>query len=143
LWGGSLGGGSIFDIDTTFPKGKAMDDWLSNLATASGWGPTIKTTPKGQIHTTSVGDIAAMKAGVSQRWIYPSSETSVAYISFNTPTTLPSNKRCGRAVGTDMHVGNGSLASMTEQEAALEFMFFDLAACVIDDGTPPSPPPPK
>lgn len=51
--------------------------------------------------------------------------------------------RCGRAVATDIHVGNGSLTSMTEQEAALEFMFFDLASCVIDDAEPPKPPAPK
>ena len=29
---------------------------------------------------------------------------------------------------------------MIEQEAALEFMFFDLASCVIDDSQPPVPP---
>jgi hypothetical protein len=143
LWGGSSGGGSIYDIDTSFPKGKAMDDWFENLKTASGWGPSIKTSPKGQIHTSSVGDIKAAISGISQQWIYPDTKTSVAFLSFNTPTTAPSNKRCGRAVATDMHVGNGVINQMSEQEAALEFMFFDLAACVSDDGDVPKPPPPQ
>jgi hypothetical protein len=143
LWGKSGSGSAPYLIDTSFPKGKAMDDWLENLKTASAWGPSIKTTPKGQIQTFNVGDIGGTKMGISQRWIYPSSGNSVSYISINTPTSFMPDKRCGRAVGSDIHVGNGSLSSMTEQEAALEFMFFDLAACVIDDNTVPVPPTPN
>jgi hypothetical protein len=142
LWSGSGFASPPMLIDTTFPKGKAMDDWLENLKTKSAW-PNIKTTPKGQINTTAVGDIGGTKMGISQRWIYPQSGNSVSYISINTPTSFQPDKRCGRAVGSDIHVGNGSLTSMSEQEAALEFMFFDLAACVIDDNTVPQPPPPN
>jgi len=141
LWSGSSGGTPPMLIDTSFPKGKAMDDWLEGLKTGSTW-TGIKTTPKGQIQTSTVGDIKAAKMGISQRWIYPSNGVNVSYISFNTPTNLPPDKRCGRAVGNDIHVGNGSLTTMSEQEAALEFMFFDLAACVIDDNTVPKPPDP-
>lgn len=141
LWGKSPGG-APFLIDTTFPKGKAMDDWLANLATASKWGK-IKTSPKGQITTSNAGDIGGTVPGISQRWIYPSSGNGAVYVSINTPTSKPAADRCGRAVGTDIHVGNGNLSNMTEQEAALEFMFFDLASCVIDDAEPPKPPAPK
>lgn len=130
-------------IDTTFPKGKAMDDWLSNLPTASKWGPSIKTSPKGEIKTSNAGDIAGTVDGISQRWIYPSTGSGAVYISINTPTTKPAAERCGRAVATDIHVGNGNLNKMTEQEAALEFMFFDLASCVIDDAQAPKAPGPK
>ena len=119
-----------------------MSDWMENLKVASAW-PNIKTTPAGQIQTYDVGDIGAMKMGISQRWIYPTGGNNVAYISFNTPTSFMPDKRCGRAVGSDIHVGNGSLTNMSEQEAALEFMFFDLAACVIDDQTVPAPPNPN
>ncbi|MBS2014847.1 MAG: carboxypeptidase regulatory-like domain-containing protein [Deltaproteobacteria bacterium] len=146
LWSGTSGGSvGPFLIDTSFPKGKAMDDWLTNLATASKWStPTpLKKTPKGQIQTTNTGDIGGTKPGISQRWIYPSSGAGAVYVSINTPISKPAADRCGRAVGTGLHVGNGSLTTMTEQEAALEFMFFDLASCVIDDAEPPKPPPPK
>jgi hypothetical protein len=34
-------------------------------------------------------------------------------------------------------------ATLAEQEAALEFMFFDLAACVQDDNSTPQPPTPN
>jgi hypothetical protein len=142
LWSGSGFANPPMLIDTSFPKGKAMDDWLENLKTTSTW-TNIKTTPKGQINTTAVGDIAAAKVGISQRWIYPQAGNSVSYISINTPTAFQPDKRCGRAVGSDIHVGNGQLTTMSEQEAALEFMFFDLAACVIDDNTIPVPPLPN
>ena len=141
LWGGSSYS-SPFLIDTTFPKGKAMDQWLHNLKTASKW-PAFVTSPNGQIITSNVGDIGTTKAGISQRWIYPQSGNSTVYVSINMPTNVQPDQRCGRAVGSDIHVGNGSLTTMTEQEAALEFMFFDLAACVIDDSKPPVPPVPN
>jgi hypothetical protein len=142
LWGGSYPYSSPYLIDTSFPKGKAMDEWLHNLKTASGW-PAFVTSPNGQIVTSNVGDIGLTKAGLSQRWIYPTSGNSTVYVSINMPTNVPADQRCGRAVGSDIHVGNGSLTTMTEQEAALEFMFFDLASCVIDDSKPPVPPVPN
>lgn len=141
LWNGSDQEVGPLPIDTSFPKGKAMDDWLENLKTASAW-PNIKATPKGQVFTGSSGDIQSAKAGISQRWVYTTNGSSVAFLSFNTPTTAPPDKRCGRAVGGSMHVANESLTTMFEQEAVLEFMFFDVAACVIDDGTVPVPPAP-
>ncbi len=139
LWS-KTSGGSPFNIDTSFPKGKAMDDWLDGLKTTSKWGASIKTSPKGQITTSNTGDIGGTVPGISQRWIYPSSGAGAVYVSINTPTSKPAADRCGRAVATDIHVGNGSLTTMSEQEAALEFMFFDLASCVIDDAVPPKPP---
>ena len=143
LWGKASGGSSPFLIDTTFPKGKAMDEWLNNLPKTSKWGASIKTSPKGQIVTSNVGDIGATVPGISQRWIYPTGGTGAVYISINTPTSAAPADRCGRAVATDIHVGNGSLTTMSEQEAALEFMFFDLASCVIDDAEIPKAPGPK
>lgn len=147
LWGGSSTS-SPYLIDTSFPKGEALDEWLFNLSQpgpingyGSAWAPGVKTTPKGQIQTSNVGDIGGAKPGLSQRWIYPQGGGSVSYISINMPTNVPADQRCGRAVGSDIHVGNGQLTNMTEQEAALEFMFFDLASCVIDDGKVPEPPP--
>jgi hypothetical protein len=33
--------------------------------------------------------------------------------------------------------------TLVEQEAALEFMFFDLSSCVMNDMNAPQPPPPN
>jgi hypothetical protein len=72
-----------------------------------------------------------------------------AVMEMNSPTY------CGKAVFTDLHTSSGITASvrtipsgcsgaaLTPQQKALEFLFFDLSACVsTDQGPPPSPPPP-
>ncbi|CAN5780717.1 hypothetical protein BH09MYX1_BH09MYX1_21680 [soil metagenome] len=144
LWGGSYPYSAPYLIDTTFPKGKAMDQWVHNLKQGvTAWTPQVTTSPVGQLNTSNVGDIGLAKPGLSQRWIYPTSGNSTVYLSINMPTNVPADQRCGRAVGSDIHVGNGSLTTMTEQEAALEFMLFDLASRVIDDSKPPVPPVPN
>jgi hypothetical protein len=61
---------------------------------------------------------------------------------------------CGKAVFTDLHTSSSLLstvtsvpsgcngATLTPQQAALEFLFFDLSACVAPENIPPPPPPP-
>jgi hypothetical protein len=62
---------------------------------------------------------------------------------------------CGKAVFTDLHTSSGLFATvgsipsgcsgapLTAQQAALEYLFFDLSACVaVDTVVPPPPPPP-
>ena len=84
---------------------------------------------------------------------------STQYLTFNTPVESAAANQCGRVVFTDVHVSLGcgrQLASgraglpgrgctgpltLTAQEKALEFMFFDLSSCVqIETGTPMTPP---
>ena len=62
---------------------------------------------------------------------------------------------CGKAVFTDLHTSSTLMsavtnipkgcsgAPMTAQQKALEYLFFDLSACVSVDTTPPPPPPAK
>ncbi len=136
-WGSC--GTAPYTVDTTFPKGKAMADWLYNLQPGNGKTPTY-----GVVDITSgcvVRDIKATTPNVSQQWVYDKANYP-AYISFNTPTTAQPDQRCGRAVAADLHVGTSG-QNVSEQEAVLEFMFFDLASCVQDDGKPPTPPPPN
>jgi hypothetical protein len=87
--------------------------------------------------------------GASQSWIAKSS-SAVRYFSFNAPTTAPAADQCGRAVFSDLHVmGSGAVdfpstcpaaGGLSAQQKAVEFLFFDLSACVEADSTPPSPP---
>ncbi|HEY1960759.1 MAG TPA: hypothetical protein VGH28_34345 [Polyangiaceae bacterium] len=130
---GSCGSGP-YAIDTTFPKGKAMADWLENLYPSIPYGTFTPTS------SCIVPDMLGTVTGISQQWIYDTSSQAPAYVSFNTPTAKQPTDRCGRAVAADLHVGSGS-GPLQQQEAALEFMFFDLAACVQDDNTTPQPPP--
>jgi hypothetical protein len=70
------------------------------------------------------------------------------------PMEVTGPQYCGKAVFTDLHT-SASLysqvnnipagcdgAPMTAQQKALEYLFFDLSACVSTDDTPPPPPPP-
>jgi hypothetical protein len=99
----------------------------------------------------------------SQPWILPDAAANqppgaTQYFSFNTPTdagmTPDGPAYCGRVVYSDLHVGAASNdnpklpvpaecsnVNLSPQEKALEFMLFDLSACVIPDDRPPVAPP--
>jgi hypothetical protein len=131
-------------IDTSFPKGQAMAEWLVNVGSAAPLGQLIITEGK---HTVN-----RQTDGVSQRWVYSASPVSVQYLSFNTPVGVADDKQCGRVVFSDIHVSAMDTSTgtaypdgckttmMTDQEKALEFMLFDLSACVNPDSKPPIPP---
>jgi hypothetical protein len=110
-----------------------------------------------------VGTVTPM---TTDRWIYSQSQPDtgdVKYLSFNTPIggiptdagpEMGGKKYCGKAVFTDLHAGGapsgdipGSCKTqdLSAQEKALEYLFFDLSACVHEETTPPPNPiqPPK
>ncbi len=152
---GVSGFGPPWYINTTIPKGQALNDWIQNV-----W----KSAPpaQGQINLAySAGDVSQI-AGKTTPWIYygnaslSSNAYNTAYLSFNAP--ISATLQCGRAVFSDLHVSNGGgsgsfpsecgtgdplTTAMTQQETALEFLFFDLSSCVGDDSKPPPPPPPN
>jgi hypothetical protein len=150
-WLGSSTGLGLgqYSIDTSFPKGQTLHDWLGNVGALTG----------GTIALNSVAtSVSAVKAPTS-RWIYESSSSDTKYLSFGTPvgglsggTAGEATKYCGKAVFSDLHAGGAPAgdvpaactgATLTPQEDALEFLFFDLSACVQDDTQPPQmiPPP--
>lgn len=140
-------------IVTTFPKGQALQQWLThNNALVNGELPIEEARHNADV--TSEHD-------VSQPWIVGAQNSNAPgatqYFSFNTPTDqakVPDGKLCGRVVYSDLHVGAASEdntrrtvpescndVELSPQEKALEFMLFDLSACVIPDDVPPVPPP--
>lgn len=144
-WGGTGLSTGTYNVDMTFPKGKAFGEWLVSVGASS--------TP-GTIALSSVkSDVATINPETSTRWIYKDGPESVKYYSFNTPVGKPVESQCGRSVFSDIHVSNESggaafpggcsSADLTPQEKALEFLFFDLSSCIQKDGDPPRPPPPK
>ena len=127
------------DVNTTFPKGDALAEWLVNVGAS---------TTKGKVSLSSVTGELANVSPPSQSWIL-NGENAVRYFSFNAPLDKPVAEQCGRAVYGDLHLmgsgnaclpGSSTVTTLSPQQKALEFMFFDLAACVQDDKTPPSPP---
>jgi hypothetical protein len=145
------------NVDTSFPKGAALADWLVN----TGASPT-----RGQISLVmGQHSVATVNAPYARRWIWVPQNTadsarreSTQYLTFNTPVESAAANQCGRVVFTDVHVSLGSgdsshpgapgfpagctgPSTLTAQEKALEFMFFDLSSCVqIETGTPMKPP---
>lgn len=135
------------DIDTSFPKGQALSDWLVNVGGTSTPG---KIEIKEAQHT-----VDTVNPAMSRQWIYSTNPQSVQYFTFNTPIGEADDKQCGRVVFSDIHVSSGvstddqigadfpsgcKTTGLTPQEKALLFMLFDLSACIMDDEDPPVPP---
>jgi hypothetical protein len=141
-------------IDTTFPKGAALAEWLVAVGGSS--------TP-GMVTLTDAQNTGRVEnPELAQRWIYDpldptTMSSSVKYVTANTPLGAPVDEQCGRIVYSDLHVAtddpNGDQSStglpfpsgcrtagLTPQEKVLVFMLFDLSACVISDHDPPEPP---
>jgi hypothetical protein len=142
------------NIVTTFPKGKALADWLqSNGALVNGELPIEQARHNADVSAANMPSQAWITANQSSR-----ARGATQYFSFNTPTdagSMPDGPGfCGRVVFSDLHVGAAShdnaampvptgcaSADLSPQEKALEFMLFDLSSCVIPDDKPPLPPP--
>lgn len=143
-WPGTAkwGGGSYSNpahIDTTFPKGQALADWLA----AIGATPT-----KAQLDLQNTFARLTEANAPAQRWVYSASTTQT--YSFNTPIGTAAEDQCGRVVYSSFHIASGAGASfpsecttapLTTQEKVLEFLLFDLAACIQKDDLTPVPPP--
>jgi hypothetical protein len=140
------------DIDTSFPKGEALADWLFNNQASTTRGQLPLNEGK---HT-----VLTVNPALSTRWIHSStipvqgqnsSPLGVQYLSFNAPVGTPAAMQCGRTVLTDIHVSAGDVAGppypdgckttdLSPQEKALEFMLFDLSSCIQPDQERPRPP---
>lgn len=132
----------LYDIDTSFPKGKALADWLEKLSTTSSNGKIQLNDVKKDVDDVSPD---------ATRWIYSASSGSPKYLSYNTPLVdeggnpVKPEDRCGRVVFSDIHVASGggfgqpTTGRQSDQELALEFLLFDLSSCVQDDKQPPTP----
>ncbi|MBI5481261.1 MAG: hypothetical protein HY906_20550 [Deltaproteobacteria bacterium] len=145
-YGSGSGSSTTGTIDTSFPKGQAFSQWLGVVGALVG--PNQITINDWRHDLDSV-----YPAPTAQRWIYAGATSFVEHATFNTPVGTPADQQCGRVLFSDFHVQNaGSLngdylfdpancnqtADLTAQEKVLEFMLFDLAACI----TPDVPPPP-
>ena len=158
--GSSLASGSATeDVDTSFFKGEVFGEWLGGVGALSSSG-NPPTAAMANVSTS----LSTVNASTTQRWIYdPStSPNDTKLMSFETPVggfagtqdTGTGPSYCGKAAFADLHSSSGLVASaqsipgdctaarLTSQQKALEFLFFDLSACVAPDGTASPPPPP-
>ncbi len=147
--GGAPGGGSEVILDTTFPKGKALADWLSFQYPMQAYG-TIDLD-------VVFDNVSAASAATTQVWARGTDETTgnptghPRFMTVNTPVGKPPASQCGKAVHLDAHVNEddfvndsypaGCSSPFSAAEKAFAFFFFDLAACIQVDGEAPKPPP--
>jgi hypothetical protein len=154
--GYSIGNGTCNNctIDTSFQSGMDFDAWLQGVGALSGTGITLNGV---------ANSVSTVNPATTTRWIYGSSgmntgANDVKYLSFETPIggitvdagEMPEKRYCGKAVFTDLHAGGApsgdipgacQTVNLTAQEKALEFLIFNLAACVADESQPPKIPP--
>lgn len=139
-------------IDETFPKGLAFAQWMMNVGGSTAEG----SFPLAQVRYNASGANPP-----STQWVSNpnTGETDIGsdallHYTFDTPVGLPPNLQCGKVLFSDFHVvpptdGDGTTfpqecdtQSMSPQELALEFMLFDLSACIQQDTQMPQPPAP-
>jgi hypothetical protein len=131
-------------VNTTFPKGQALAQWLVQVGASSVLG---------QIPLQVIRHDYDFEIPPTQSWMSINDVNfgpiSVHY-TFNTPIGAPAAQQCGRVLFDDYHVENTSFAptigaifpaecaagAMTAQEKLLEFMIFDLASCIAPDQPP-------
>ncbi|WP_437735747.1 carboxypeptidase regulatory-like domain-containing protein [Sorangium sp. So ce1335] len=144
-------------VDTTFPKGEALRDWLVAVEASREPGQILIDDPQHWVDSVN--------EEIATRWLFneahPTLEAKagVKYFTFNTPIGSPEEAQCGRFVYTDIHVATTDVAGapfpsgcesrdgehheLTAQEKALLFMLFDLSACIAPDDEPPPVPVPR
>jgi hypothetical protein len=151
-------------VNQTFPKGAAFAQWLAGPAVAAS--TTLGTLTAAGLEHSVTGIVPPTTEWIylpSNPRDLPSSgpqmRRSEQYLSFNTPVGTAPDLQCGRVVFTDIHIqqslnGAGGDDSdptkpfpsgcktnlSTPQLKALEFLFFDLSACVQPDTQQPQPP---
>jgi hypothetical protein len=138
------------NVVDTFPKGKAMKEWLVNVKGSTVPGEIVIKESKANIDNV---DPARARDWITMINPFAGNSKAVEYLSFNTPLTAPEDQKCGRVVYSDLHVSSGDIRGKTwpdgcvqpdlsPQEKALEFMLFDLSSCIQNDNAPVVPPPP-
>jgi hypothetical protein len=137
-------------VNTAFPKGQQMHDWLKLVgALNTNDQLAIKASRQniiGQSNSPPTSSWISSATGVSQ----PAMPGWTQYFSFDLNS---GEKICGRMVYSDLHVGAASgdyggavtttggtvpaqckAGKLSPQETALEYMLFDLTSCL----TPPN-----
>jgi len=137
-------------INTTFPKGLAMANWLLNVAGSTTLGTLNVLDAKQSAPSIDVSRVTEWIYAENARYSTTTYPRLTQYMSFNAPVEATAGSQCGRLVFSDIHVATGDRGTsfpseckstgMQPQEKALEFMLFDLSSRVCDETVPPPPP---
>ncbi len=145
-----------YDINATFASGNAFSMWLEGLGAAFATSTAPPT-----IALQNVASSVSTVGPLANQWIYDPSATpsQTKALSFETPiggtqSSQTSGMNCGGVVFTDLHTTGGSTeiagtipsgcapGKLTPQQAAEEFLFFNLAQWDPGPGMPQRHAPP-
>jgi len=136
MWNNNADPGTTDLIDEqNNPKGPNFAQWMLNV---------MGSTTRDQIILQGGTDRSTANSidmNLAERWTYTQQGNQPQNFQFTTPQEADANSRCGKVVFSDMHVsggpGSGNYPSscgggltLTPQEKALAFMFFDISSCV-------------
>jgi hypothetical protein len=126
-------------INTSFPRGLTLAQWLQFIGAS---------TTQGQVQIGALRHDFTGVLGSSLLWLNIN-DTAVPLgigmapmqYTFDTPVSAAPASQCGRVLYTDYHVEDASTAgttfpaecvaaTMTAQEKMMEYMLFDLGACI-------------
>jgi hypothetical protein len=163
--GGAPSGDSLINLDTSFPKGKALADWLAALNPAAAYGTVSIDVVFDNVSAANPATTQVWARGDQTIFGMSSNKIHPRFITINTPVGVAADQQCGKAVHLDAHIIHpggigGPSGSMTGTdivdsnypddckhpispgEETFSFFFFDLASCIQKEDAPPAPPPP-
>jgi hypothetical protein len=152
-------------LDTSFPKGKALADFMEVNYPGSG----------GKVAADYVfNNYISIDPTKAQQWAKSESSSSGGapggpfpgtpatgpfeprVYTVNMPVNVPADAQCGKGVHIDTHISNpgspgtdpitasfpaGCVSPLKPAESLLAFFFFDLASCIQKENEKPKPPP--
>lgn len=159
---------AVGTINTSFPKGLALSQWLVNVGASTTAGQLDIIAARDNLQAVNTAANMATEWITVQHTNNPRNvmtPNAVQYVSYNAPLAVEPAMQCGRAVFTDLHVsatgndpttggdttgraspfpsGCNTMRDLTPQEKAVEFMLFDLSSCIQSDMEVPVPPVPR
>jgi hypothetical protein len=139
ITGNAPNGNNPMHLNDTFPKGKALAQWLQGAFPGS---------PYGQVTADAVFDnfknpVDPKKAQIWATGSPGGTSGNARVFTVNTPVAAKPEEQCGKAVHIDAHV-NGQdrfptscKSTLGQAEAMFAFFFFDLSSCIQKDDKPP------
>jgi len=138
-------------VDESFPKGAAFAQWLLNVGASIA--PGIFPINQARYNAQAANPPSTQWVNNPNTGETETTGNALLHYTFNTPVGLPPSFQCGKVLYSDFHVVPPTTApgwtfpvecdthSMSPQELALEFMLFDLSACIQQDTQAPKAPP--
>jgi hypothetical protein len=166
---GFIGGGAPMlaapiSLETSFPKGRALADWLAMIERAHDCTNVATVNPSAVFGNVQALTTEALIWG-SSTW---EGVPGPRIFSVDTPARAEAAAQCGRGVHIDAHVNAGNsfmlgsepatsgdvvgcngaacypatcTSPLSPAEAMFAFFFFDLSSCIQVETAPPQPPP--